>query len=244
MHKDKEENSHHDSHYRARELAALAAYDHHHLDGEMFLTPASSALNGFLLILTCDGEVFFATHSIESYLGFHQSTCVHTQHAAVTPTLSSQVRHTCHVCPRHHPFRETMYPSTRTDGRHTFFSSNSGSSTQTREDRLRLIPSARRRGDASARCGNHGTSDPDSPCRPNLIARPRSTLLHIRLLPAFRTPRFPLNDKAAVCNHSPGADYWFHARELCTQCRNRFYAIFRRCIGALSTSIVPNSMTA
>lgn len=30
------------------------------------------ALNGFLMILTCDGEVFFATHSIESYLGFHQ----------------------------------------------------------------------------------------------------------------------------------------------------------------------------
>lgn len=24
------------------------------------------------MILTCDGEVFFATHSIESYLGFHQ----------------------------------------------------------------------------------------------------------------------------------------------------------------------------
>ncbi|KAH0541103.1 hypothetical protein KQX54_021051 [Cotesia glomerata] len=36
MHKDKEENSHRDSHYRAREMAALA-YDHHHLDGEMFL---------------------------------------------------------------------------------------------------------------------------------------------------------------------------------------------------------------
>jgi hypothetical protein len=30
------------------------------------------ALNGFLMILTCEGEVFFATHSIESYLGFHQ----------------------------------------------------------------------------------------------------------------------------------------------------------------------------
>lgn len=46
MHKDKEENSHHDSHYRARELAALAAYDHHHLDGEMFLqvsTPSEYA---------------------------------------------------------------------------------------------------------------------------------------------------------------------------------------------------------
>ncbi|KAJ1532137.1 hypothetical protein ONE63_000762 [Megalurothrips usitatus] len=35
------------------------------------------ALNGFLLILTCEGEVFFATHSIESYLGFHQSDIVH-----------------------------------------------------------------------------------------------------------------------------------------------------------------------
>lgn len=35
------------------------------------------ALNGFLMILTCEGEVFFATHSIESYLGFHQvrATC-------------------------------------------------------------------------------------------------------------------------------------------------------------------------
>lgn len=42
MHKDKEENSHHDSHYRARELAALAAYDHHHLDGEMFLQVSNS----------------------------------------------------------------------------------------------------------------------------------------------------------------------------------------------------------
>lgn len=30
------------------------------------------ALNGFLMILTCEGEVFFATHSIENYLGFHQ----------------------------------------------------------------------------------------------------------------------------------------------------------------------------
>lgn len=32
----------------------------------------AQALNGFLMILTCEGEVFFATHSIESYLGFHQ----------------------------------------------------------------------------------------------------------------------------------------------------------------------------
>lgn len=29
------------------------------------------------MILTCEGEVFFATHSIEGYLGFHQSDIVH-----------------------------------------------------------------------------------------------------------------------------------------------------------------------
>ncbi|KAL9891054.1 uncharacterized protein LOC119639137 [Glossina fuscipes] len=82
MRKEKEENSgngagailphihtHHDG-YRTRELGA---FEHGLLDGDMFL----QALNGFLMILTCDGEVFFATHSIESYLGFHQSDIVH-----------------------------------------------------------------------------------------------------------------------------------------------------------------------
>ncbi|XP_041983034.1 aryl hydrocarbon receptor [Aricia agestis] len=62
MHADKEELHHRREHY-----------DHVMPDGEMFL----QALNGFLMILTCDGEVFFATHSIESYLGFHQSDIVH-----------------------------------------------------------------------------------------------------------------------------------------------------------------------
>ncbi|XP_069695320.1 aryl hydrocarbon receptor protein 1 isoform X2 [Periplaneta americana] len=70
MHKDKEDGMHHDSQFRNRDLTT---YDHTLLDGEMFL----QALNGFLLILTCEGEVFFATHSIESYLGFHQSDIVH-----------------------------------------------------------------------------------------------------------------------------------------------------------------------
>ncbi|XP_055849417.1 neuronal PAS domain-containing protein 2 isoform X1 [Episyrphus balteatus] len=75
MHKDKEENGlmpHIHSHdaYRTRELGA---FEHGLLDGDMFL----QALNGFLMILTCEGEVFFATHSIESYLGFHQSDIVH-----------------------------------------------------------------------------------------------------------------------------------------------------------------------
>uniref|UniRef100_A0A6P4EKU8 Aryl hydrocarbon receptor repressor-like n=2 Tax=Drosophila TaxID=7215 RepID=A0A6P4EKU8_DRORH len=70
MHKEKEENGvlphiHAHDGYRTRELGA---FEHGLLDGDMFL----QALNGFLMILTCEGEVFFATHSIESYLGFHQ----------------------------------------------------------------------------------------------------------------------------------------------------------------------------
>ncbi|XP_044729654.1 aryl hydrocarbon receptor protein 1 [Chrysoperla carnea] len=67
MHKDKEDSG---NIHRNRELTA---FDHTVLDGEMFL----QALNGFLMILTCEGEVFFATHSIEGYLGFHQSDIVH-----------------------------------------------------------------------------------------------------------------------------------------------------------------------
>ncbi|XP_065169345.1 aryl hydrocarbon receptor protein 1 isoform X2 [Atheta coriaria] len=67
MHKDKEDSG---TLHRGRELTA---FDHTPLDGEMFL----QALNGFLMILTCEGEVFFATHSIEGYLGFHQSDIVH-----------------------------------------------------------------------------------------------------------------------------------------------------------------------
>ncbi|KAJ8937487.1 hypothetical protein NQ314_011877, partial [Rhamnusium bicolor] len=67
MHKDKDEAT---GLHRPRDLTA---FDHTPLDGEMFL----QALNGFLMILTCEGEVFFATHSIEGYLGFHQSDIVH-----------------------------------------------------------------------------------------------------------------------------------------------------------------------
>ncbi|CAB3368549.1 Hypothetical predicted protein [Cloeon dipterum] len=70
MHRDKEDGLHGDPSFRSRDLTAL---DHSVLDGDMFL----QALNGFLLILTCEGEVFFATHTIESYLGFHQSDIVH-----------------------------------------------------------------------------------------------------------------------------------------------------------------------
>lgn len=38
------------------------------MEGDLIL----QALNGFLLILTCEGEVFYTSHTVETYLGFHQ----------------------------------------------------------------------------------------------------------------------------------------------------------------------------
>ncbi|XP_055631599.1 aryl hydrocarbon receptor [Toxorhynchites rutilus septentrionalis] len=75
MHKTKGENGiittqHLHDTYRSRDSGNL---EPGMTDGEMFL----QALNGFIIILTCEGEVFFATHTIESYLGFHQSDIVH-----------------------------------------------------------------------------------------------------------------------------------------------------------------------
>lgn len=32
----------------------------------------SQALYGFIFVVTCDGEVFFASRTVEQYLGFHQ----------------------------------------------------------------------------------------------------------------------------------------------------------------------------
>merc|ERR1719323_388511 len=58
-----------DSHYRRDFITC----DNQLLNGEMFL----QALNGFLMILDCNGELFFATHTIETYLGFHQSDVIH-----------------------------------------------------------------------------------------------------------------------------------------------------------------------
>ncbi|XKL62845.1 hypothetical protein PGB90_002678 [Kerria lacca] len=64
MYNSKEEGTQ----YRSRSEPNM--YEHLAIDGDMFL----QALNGFLVILTCEGEVFFATHTIESYLGFHQNS--------------------------------------------------------------------------------------------------------------------------------------------------------------------------
>ncbi|XP_050441428.1 aryl hydrocarbon receptor protein 1 isoform X1 [Adelges cooleyi] len=72
MHKSKEEQANVTSSQYQRSRTCPEPH-HLHLDGDMFL----QALNGFLVMLTCDGEVFFATHTIENYLGFHQSDIVH-----------------------------------------------------------------------------------------------------------------------------------------------------------------------
>ncbi|XP_022245268.1 aryl hydrocarbon receptor-like [Limulus polyphemus] len=55
--------------HKPRELL----YQESLLEGNMIL----QALNGFLLILTCEGEVFYASHTVETYLGFHQSDICH-----------------------------------------------------------------------------------------------------------------------------------------------------------------------
>jgi hypothetical protein len=52
---------------------------------------AFQALNGFLMILDCNGELFFATHTIETYLGFHQSDVIHQVPILPNPTASKLV---------------------------------------------------------------------------------------------------------------------------------------------------------
>ncbi|XP_029848211.3 aryl hydrocarbon receptor [Ixodes scapularis] len=60
----------HDGHpHKSRELLYIESL----IEGDLIL----QALNGFLLILTCDGEVFYASHTVETYLGFHQSDICH-----------------------------------------------------------------------------------------------------------------------------------------------------------------------
>ena len=47
------------------------------IDGRYIILSLFQALNGFLMILDCNGELFFSTHTIETYLGFHQSDVIH-----------------------------------------------------------------------------------------------------------------------------------------------------------------------
>lgn len=60
--------------------------DSHHIIGRshLFHEPGFSegdsilqALYGFMVVITCDGEVFYASRTVEQYLGFHQSDIIH-----------------------------------------------------------------------------------------------------------------------------------------------------------------------
>ena len=72
-------------------------YDNHILDGDIFL----QALNGFLMILDCNGELFFATHTIETYLGFHQSDVIHQSvYELVHSEDREELQRQLGMCPR------------------------------------------------------------------------------------------------------------------------------------------------
>lgn len=71
MHKEREQQARlaELGHHKPRELHYPEAL----MEGDLIL----QALNGFLLILTCDGEVFYTSPTVETYLGFHQVSFIH-----------------------------------------------------------------------------------------------------------------------------------------------------------------------
>ncbi|CAG2158932.1 unnamed protein product [Oppiella nova] len=68
VHKERERQGIHESMAHHKSAPRELLYPEALMEGDLIL----QALNGFLLILTCDGEVFYTSHTVETYLGFHQ----------------------------------------------------------------------------------------------------------------------------------------------------------------------------
>ncbi|ESO02145.1 hypothetical protein HELRODRAFT_66382, partial [Helobdella robusta] len=78
------------------------------------------ALNGFLMMVTDDGEIFYVSETVEQYLGFHQSDIIHQ---SVLDLIHSEDRAEFRKHLKPSPSSSSLLPSS------SFMPSSSSSST-------------------------------------------------------------------------------------------------------------------